>query len=135
MVTPIPSTAGPGFPEPGSIYKRHLSADASAIDPTTIPDGSIPAAKLVNNSITALQVANAAIGGTQLANSAVGTANINNTAVTLAKLAASSVDNTKIVAPLKLVTPTPAQANLVAAPTAADFNTLLANLKTAGVLT
>lgn len=33
-----------------------------------------------------------------------------------------------------IVTPVTAQANLGAAPTASDFNTLLANLKSAGVL-
>lgn len=159
------STPVPGFPDPGSVFKKHLASDAQTVDPTQIPDGSITQAKLANSSVgsaqiidgsvanaelgllsvatgnlqdqsvTQAKIANGAVGGTQLANSAVGTANINNTAVTLAKLAASSVDNTKTVSPLKLVTPTPAQANLASAPTAADFNTLLANLKTAGVLT
>mgnify|MGYP001563697639 CR=1 FL=1 len=30
MATPLPSTTGPGFPEPGSIHTRHLGTDITA---------------------------------------------------------------------------------------------------------
>lgn len=63
-----------------------------------IPDGVIPAAKIVSNSITATQIAPDAVTASELANDAVDTNAIVNAAVTGAKIASDTITAANIAA-------------------------------------
>jgi len=134
IIPPNPGTQGPGFPADGSIFRRHLSADASTVNANDLANNSVTGPKIANGAVTTQKLGNKSVTGPKIADKAVGTPQIADKAVGSNQLADNAVGPTQILTNYALVQPQTKPADLTEAPTKEDFNNLMNVLKAAGVL-